>query len=108
VDCFGKFTIDRGKRQVESQTLSYGLPILVSDIPANMEVGLPAERYFRCADVDDLKKKMEVLLEKELSEEERKEIQNLIEEKYNPKLSIKRRASRGKLGQDSRADHCSV
>ena len=34
--------------------------------------------------MDDLKGKMEVLLEKELSEEERKEIQNLIEEKYNP------------------------
>ena len=47
--------------------MSYGLAVLVSDIPANKEVELPAERYFRCGDVDDLKKKMEVLLEKELS-----------------------------------------
>ena len=45
---------------------------------------MPAERYFRSGDVDDLKEKMEVLLEKELSEEERKEIRNQIEEKYNP------------------------
>jgi len=33
--------------------------------------------------VDDLKEKMEVLLEKGLSEEERKEIRKQIEEKYN-------------------------
>jgi hypothetical protein len=42
--------------------LSYRLPVLVSDIPANNEVELSAERYFRCGDVDDLKEKMEVLL----------------------------------------------
>ena len=44
---------------------------------------MPAERYFRCGDVDDLKKKMEVLLEKELSKEERQEIRKQIEKKYN-------------------------
>ena len=55
----GKFSIDRyrSKREVDSQALSYGLPVLVSDIPANKEVELPAERYFRCGDVDDLKEK---------------------------------------------------
>jgi len=65
------------------EALSYGLPVLVSDIPANKEVELSAERYFRCGDVDDLEKKMEILLEKELSEEEQQEIRNQIEEKYN-------------------------
>jgi len=54
---FGKFSIARCKRKVESQALSYGRPVLVSDIPANKEVGLPDERYFRCGDVDDLKEK---------------------------------------------------
>jgi hypothetical protein len=54
---FGKFSTGRGKREVESQALSYGLPALVSDIPANKEVDLPAERYFRCGDVDDLRMK---------------------------------------------------
>jgi glycosyltransferase involved in cell wall biosynthesis len=78
--------------------MSCGLPVLVSDIPANKEVELPAERYFRCGDVDDLQNKMEVLLEKGLSEEERKEIRRQIEEKYNPKLSSKSRTSRGKVG----------
>ena len=38
------------------EALSYGLPVLVSDIPANEEVGLPSDRYFRCGDVTDLKK----------------------------------------------------
>ena len=63
--------------------MSYGLPVIVSDIPANKEVELPPERYFRCGDVDDLKEKMEVLLEQGLSERERKEIRRQIEEKYN-------------------------
>jgi len=66
------------------EAMSYGLPVLVSDIPANKEVDLPAERYFRCGDVDDLKEKMKLLLEKELSKEEREEIRKQIEEKYNP------------------------
>jgi glycosyltransferase involved in cell wall biosynthesis len=39
------------------EAMSYGLPVLVSNIPANKEVELPAERYFRCGDVDDLKEK---------------------------------------------------
>ena len=65
------------------EALSYGLPVLVSDIPANKEVELSAERYFRCGDVNDLKKKMEVLLEKKLSEEEQREIRKQIAEKHN-------------------------
>ncbi len=52
-------------------------------IPANKEVDLPSERYFKCGDVDNLKEKMEVLLEKKLSKEERQEIRKQIEKKYN-------------------------
>ena len=44
------------------EAMSYGLLVPVSDIPANKEVKLPAERYFRCGDVADLKEKLEVLL----------------------------------------------
>ena len=64
--------------------MSYGLPVIVSDIPANKEIELPQERYFKCGYVGDLKEKMEVLLGKGLSERERKEIRRQIEEKYNP------------------------
>ena len=65
------------------EALSYGLPVLVSDIPANKEVDLPSERYFRCEDIDDLKEKMEALLEVKLSEREKEEIRSQIKEKYN-------------------------
>lgn len=33
------------------EALSYGLPVVASDIPANLEVGLPAEHYFPMGDV---------------------------------------------------------
>ncbi len=46
------------------EAMSYGLPVLASDIPANKNVGLPSDDYFRCGDVDDLQKK----LRKKLSE----------------------------------------
>ena len=65
------------------EAMSYGLPVLVSDIPTNREIGLPPERYFHCGDVKELKKKMDMLLEKGILEEEKKEIQTLIEEKYS-------------------------
>ena len=65
------------------EAMSYGLPVLVSDIPANKEVELPEERYFRCGDVDDLKAKMGTLIKKPLPKEERERIRNQIEEKYN-------------------------
>jgi glycosyltransferase involved in cell wall biosynthesis len=32
------------------EALSYGLPVIASDIPANLEVGLPAEHYFPLGD----------------------------------------------------------
>ncbi len=36
------------------EALSYGLPVLVSDIPANLEVGLSAEHYFPLGDIEVL------------------------------------------------------
>ncbi|MFI3156956.1 MAG: glycosyltransferase family 4 protein [Methylococcaceae bacterium] len=36
------------------EALSYGLPVLASDIPANLEVGLPAEHYFPLGNIDKL------------------------------------------------------
>ena len=82
------------------EAMSYGLPVLVSDIPANKEVDLPAERYFCCGDVDDLRNKMESLLRKGLSEEEQKKIREMVEKKYNwdmiaeQTIEVYRRATR--------------
>lgn len=41
------------------EALSYGLPVLASDIPANLEVGLPAEQYFPLGDVAGLARLLE-------------------------------------------------
>ena len=36
------------------EALSYGLPVIASDIPANLEVGLPETCYFRLGSIGDL------------------------------------------------------
>ena len=65
------------------EAMSYGLSVLVSDIPANLEVGLSQDRYFKCGDVDDLQQKMKILMEKQLTEVEKQKIQRQIETDYN-------------------------
>lgn len=65
------------------EAMSYGLPVLVSDIPANKEVDLPRERFFKCGDVDDLQNKLQMLLEKELTDQEKQDLRNLIKEHYD-------------------------
>ena len=65
------------------EAMSYGLPVLVSNIPANKEVDLPAERFFQCGDVDDLQSGIEALCDKAMSEDERQHMRTVIAEKYN-------------------------
>ncbi|AJJ11253.1 glycosyl transferases group 1 family protein [Yersinia rohdei] len=40
------------------EAMSFSLPVVVSDIPANLEVGLPSGTYFKVGDVPDLAEKM--------------------------------------------------
>lgn len=40
------------------EAMSYGAKVVVSDIPANREVGLPKDDYFHCGDVDELSRKL--------------------------------------------------
>ena len=65
------------------EAMSYGIPVLVSDIPANAEVGLPAHHYFRCGDVADLKKRMSLFLERDPTESELEQIRKKVEQEYN-------------------------
>lgn len=44
------------------EAMSYNLPVVVSDIPANLEVGLPADNYFKLGNVDQLSEKLETIL----------------------------------------------
>lgn len=48
------------------EAMSYGVKVVVSDIPANLEVGLPKEDYFHCGDVDELASKLSAIIEKPL------------------------------------------
>lgn len=44
------------------EAMSYGLKVVVSDIPANLEVGLPESSYFRCGDVGALRLRIDEAL----------------------------------------------
>ena len=65
------------------EAMSYGLSVLVSDIPANLEVNLPQERYFRCGDVQDLVEKMTTLMGRGVSEKEKEDLRSRILAQYN-------------------------
>lgn len=49
------------------EAMSYGLPVVVSDIPANLEVGLPDKCYFPVGDIDALASRLSVLCEDPLA-----------------------------------------
>jgi starch synthase len=65
------------------EALSYGLPVLVSDIPANREVSLPNSRFFPPGDVALLSKKMVELFAKGISQEEIRINEELLIIKYD-------------------------
>ena len=47
------------------EALACGAPVLLSGIPAHRELGLPASRYFRCGDVDQLARLLQTPAEKD-------------------------------------------
>jgi len=48
------------------EAMSYGVNVLVSDIPANLEVGLPKDSYFHCGDIEELSHKLEYTISQPL------------------------------------------
>ncbi|MGN1228265.1 MAG: glycosyltransferase family 4 protein, partial [Prevotella sp.] len=46
------------------EAMSYKVPVVVSDIPANLEVGLPKEDYFPCGNVEALTEKLKEVVSK--------------------------------------------
>ena len=65
------------------EAMSYGLSCIVSDIPANRNVKLPDERFFKPGDIKGLAEKISVFIDKPLSEEEKKRQVDMISEKYD-------------------------
>lgn len=48
------------------EAMSYGVKVIVSDIPANLEVGLPESDYFPVGNVDALTKKLKTVMSQPL------------------------------------------
>ena len=65
------------------EAASYGLSCVASDIPANKEVGLPEERFFKAGDIEALAAKIAEYAKKPISEEERRAQIKTITEKYD-------------------------
>lgn len=65
------------------EALSFGLPVLASDIPSNMEIGLEKDRYFTLGDVSQLADLLRHSAAEEISERKREEQRSLIKERYN-------------------------
>ena len=65
------------------EALSYGLPVLVSDIPQHKELPLENYRYFQKGNIADLSKKMLELFKKGISEKEKEKYISLIRKNYD-------------------------
>lgn len=68
------------------EAMSYNLNVLVSDIPANLEVQLEDECYFKTGNIDDLKTKLDIKLKSDLTYD----FQKVITKKYNWDLIAKK------------------
>jgi glycosyltransferase involved in cell wall biosynthesis len=65
------------------EALSYGLPVLASDIPANLEVGLPADQYFPLGNVDVLADRIKQKSTETLTFDARESHRVWVAEHYN-------------------------
>lgn len=65
------------------EAMSYGLSCVVSDIPANREVGLAQERYFKAGDIQAMSEKIREFINRPLSANERNMQIKLVKEKYD-------------------------
>lgn len=72
------------------EALSYGLSCIVSDIPANKNMELSLQRFFRPGDIKSIAQKMEEFIKSPLSEEEGHKQREMITEKFSwEKIALK-------------------
>ena len=65
------------------EALSYGLPVIASDIPANLEIALPEQHYFRLGDIDMLAQRLAEFSNATQSEILRNELRDWVSHRYN-------------------------
>lgn len=72
------------------EALSYGIPVLVSNIPQHNEIPLANYRYFSAGFVDELKQKMVELYEKGITDEEKNFILEYLKNYYSWEILAKK------------------
>ena len=65
------------------EAISYGLPAVASDIPANLEVELPADSYFPLGDVDSLARRLRTFAGRPVSAEDRARRRDWVAQHYD-------------------------
>jgi glycosyltransferase involved in cell wall biosynthesis len=65
------------------EALSYGLPVIASDISANLEIELPEEHYFPMGDVKALSEKLRDFTSRSLTDEQRDTRRTWVAERYD-------------------------
>jgi len=65
------------------EAMSYGIPVLASDIPANLEIGLSMDYYFPTGNIDALTDKLKVLALRAESGITRQNYEQILRNKYN-------------------------
>jgi glycosyltransferase involved in cell wall biosynthesis len=65
------------------EAMSYGLPVLVSDIPQNRDLNLPKYRYYKVGDILELSTKILKLSKIGISDEERRIQFSILQKKYD-------------------------
>ena len=65
------------------EAMSYGLPPLVSDIPAHQEIQLPEYCYFKCGDITHLRSRLEQSLNNDVARQELIDYRSIVARKYN-------------------------
>jgi glycosyltransferase involved in cell wall biosynthesis len=65
------------------EALSYGLSVIASDIPANIEVGLPADHYFPLGDTKALAKRLQYFSSIPITNELREVRRKWVNKRYD-------------------------
>jgi glycosyltransferase involved in cell wall biosynthesis len=65
------------------EALSFGLPAIASDIPANLEIGLPAAQYFPLGNVSALARRLQQFSSVDFDDAWRSHLRVEIKEKYD-------------------------
>ena len=71
------------------EAISYGLPVLSTDIPANLEIGLPKESYFKPGDIRTLAERIQEFARSPCTEETRQRNRDWVIGRYDWRISAR-------------------